>query len=450
MSSRPILVVDDEEEMRKAIQETLHRKGYGTVSAGNAKEALDRIDKGGLDLVISDVRMPEMDGLTLLREARKRAPWLPFLLITAFGTVQQAVQAVKEGASDYLLKPFTAEELMGKIRCARSQAVSEKQDHGIVTENPRVLEILEMAKGVAASDVNVVITGESGTGKELLARYIHLNSPRRSLALITVNCASIPENLLESELFGHEKGAFTGASQRRIGKFEMANHSTLLLDEIAEMRTFLQAKLLRVVQEREVERVGGERPIRVDFRVIATTNRDLHQEVSSGRFREDLYYRLNVVPMHLPALRERTEDIALLAGHFSREITQRLGVPAKSFTSRTLKALQERPWKGNIRELKNVVDRAVVLCRASVLDLDDLRLGDRFGPAEKQRESQLPVHGLRAMEKDVILRTLKEVGGNRTQTARVLGISIRTLRNKLKEYGTPLQENSSGQEHLSL
>jgi two-component system response regulator FlrC len=372
------------------------------------------------------------------------------LLITAFGTVQQAVQAVKEGASDYLLKPFTAEELMGKIRCARSQAVSEKQDHGIVTENSRVLEILEMAKGVAASDVNVVITGESGTGKELLARYIHLNSPRRSLALVTVNCASIPENLLESELFGHEKGAFTGAFQRRTGKFEMANHSTLLLDEIAEMRSSLQAKLLRVVQEREVERIGAERPIRVDFRVIATTNRNLHQEVSSGRFREDLYYRLNVVPMHLPALRERTEDIALLAGHFSREITQRLGMPAKSFTSRALKALQERPWKGNIRELKNIVDRAVVLCRAAVLDLDDLWLGDRFGPSEKQREIQLPAHGLRAMEKDVILRTLKEAGGNRTQTARVLGISIRTLRNKLKEYGTPLQENSSGREHLSL
>ena len=449
MSSRLILVVDDEEEMRKAIQETLHRKGYETVSARNGREALERIDKGGLALVISDVRMPEMDGLILLREARKRAPWLPFLLITAFGTVQQAVQAVKEGASDYLLKPFTAEELLEKIRIARNQSASERQDHGIVTQNARLLEILEMAKGVAVSDVNVVITGESGTGKELLARYIHLNSPRRSLPLVTVNCASIPENLLESELFGHEKGAFTGASQRRTGTFELANHSTLLLDEIAEMRNTLQAKLLRVLQEREVERIGGDRPIRVDFRVIATTNRDLNQEVASGRFREDLYYRLNVVPMHLPALRERADDIALLAVHFSGEITQRLGVPAKSFTARALKALEERPWKGNIRELKNIVDRAVVLCRAAVLDLEDLRLGDRFAPGENKRELHLPVDGLRAMEKDVILRTLKEAGGNRTQTARLLGISIRTLRNKLKEYGTPLQENSSGVEHLS-
>ena len=282
MDTRPILVVDDDEEMRKAIEETLHRKGYATVSARNGKEALERIDEGGLQLVVTDVRMPVMDGMAVLREARNRCPRLPFLLVTAFGTVSQAVDAVKEGAVDYLLKPFTADILLDKVRAAQSEGSEQKEDRALVTQNAAMHEILEMARGVALSDVAVVITGESGTGKELLARYIHENSPRRARPFVTVNCASIPDTLLESELFGHEKGAFTGASQRRIGKFETAHESTLLLDEIAEMRTALQAKLLRVLQEKEVERLGSDRPVRVDFRLIATTNRDLQQEVSSG------------------------------------------------------------------------------------------------------------------------------------------------------------------------
>jgi len=346
MDRRPILVVDDDEEMRKAIEETLHRKGYATVSARNGKEALERIDAGGLRLVVTDVRMPEMDGMAVLREARKRCPRLPFLLVTAFGTVSQAVAAVKEGAVDYLLKPFTADTLLEKVRTAQSEGFAQKEDRELVTQSPVMLETLEMARGVALSDVAVVITGESGTGKELLARYIHKNSPRRTRSLVTVNCASIPDTLLESELFGHEKGAFTGASQRRIGKFETAHESTLLLDEIAEMRTALQAKLLRVLQEKEVERLGSDRPIRVDFRLIATTNRDLQEEVCSGRFREDLYYRINVVPIHLPPLREKKEDIPLLVDHFSREVTERLGMPSKSFSRNALEALQARPWRG--------------------------------------------------------------------------------------------------------
>ena len=449
MDDRPILIVDDEEEMRTAVEATLRRKGYATESARNGKEALARIERGGLRLVISDVRMPEMDGLCLLREARRHAPWLPFLLVTAFGTVEQAVEAVKEGAIDYLLKPFTADELLKKVHSAEPEPAPDQGPRGMVTQNARMLEILEMARGVAASDVNVVITGESGTGKELLARFIHENSPRSKASLVSVNCASIPDNLLESELFGHEKGAFTGASHRRTGKFELAHNSTLLLDEIAEMRTSLQAKLLRVLQEKEVERLGGSRPIPVDFRALATTNRDLQEEVSSGRFREDLYYRLNVVPIHLPPLRDRSEDTPILAEHFSQQITGRLGMPAKTFTDKALAVLGERAWKGNIRELKNVVERAVVLSRASILDVSDLFLGDRMAPEPPRAAQPTPKRGLRAMEKDLILQTLKEAGGNRSQTARLLGISVRTLRNKLKEYGPMAQANSSTAEHLS-
>ncbi|MEW6439852.1 MAG: sigma-54 dependent transcriptional regulator [bacterium] len=454
MHARPILIVDDEPAMREAILEVLNRKGYEALGVASGREALERIDRGGIRLVITDVRMPEMDGLHLLREGRRRAPWLSFLLMTAFGTVEQAVQAVKEGASDYLLKPFTMEELIDKIRAVDGGSCSGKEkagaNGGLITGDGRMLEILETARGVAASDVNVVITGESGTGKELLARYIHAHSPRRAHPLVTVNCASIPETLLESELFGHEKGAFTGADHRRTGKFELADRSTLLLDEIGEMRVPLQAKLLRVVQEKEVERVGGEKPVAVDFRVLATTNRDLAREVADGRFREDLYYRLNVIHFHLPALRERLQDIPLLVDHFSREVTQRLGMPPKAVSAGAMKALQERPWRGNVRELRNVIERAVVLCRALQLGVEDLLLGDRLAARERPDALSQPAHGLRAMEKDLILKTLKEAGGNRTQTARRLGISVRTLRNKLKEYGPPIRDNSSGSACFSM
>ncbi len=449
MDARPILVVDDDEDMRKAIEETLHRKGYATVSARDGQEALARIDEGGLRLVITDVRMPGVDGMTVLREARRRCPRLPFLLVTAFGTVSEAVEAVKEGAVDYLLKPFTADILLDKVRGAQSEASPRTEDRELVTRDPKMLETLEMARGVAVSDVAVVITGESGTGKELLARYIHENSPRRTRTLVTVNCASIPDTLLESELFGHEKGAFTGASQRRIGKFETAHQSTLLLDEIAEMRTALQAKLLRVLQEKEVERLGSERPVPVDFRLIATTNRDLQKEVASGRFREDLYYRINVVPVRLPPLRERIEDIPLLVDHFSKEVTQRLGMPPKSFSQGAFEALRSRPWKGNVRELKNVVERAVVLARPSLLEASDLFLGESPVSKEETGALSVPVRGLRAMEKEAILETLKQTGGNRTQTAKILGISVRTLRNKLKEYDDASEENSSPWESLA-
>jgi DNA-binding NtrC family response regulator len=443
--ARPILVVDDEEQMQKAMEELLQRKGYRTVCARNGKEALQRIEQGGLRMVISDVRMPEVDGITLLSECRRRAPWLPFILISAVGNVREAVEAVKKGAEDYLMKPFSVDELLAKIRSMDLATTFDSRDGGIVTRNPRMLEILGMAKGVAASDVSVVITGESGTGKELLARFLHDHSGRRNAPFVSVNCASIPETLLESELFGHEKGSFTGANHRRTGKFEMAHEGTLLLDEIGEMRPSLQAKLLRVLQEKEVERVGGERPVRVDFRTIATTNRELLKDTLDGRFREDLYYRLNVVPFHLPPLRERAEDIPLLVEHFNGLIAHRLGLPPKEFSDQAVKKLRELSWRGNIRELKNVVERAVVLSKAPVLEPGDLYLdaGAGTGNAERavvERAARRPAKGIRAMEKDLILKTLQDNDGNRSHTARMLGISVRTLRNKLKAFGLPAGE----------
>jgi len=429
--------------MQKAIEEILRRKGYSTVSARNGKEALQRIEEGGLRMVISDVRMPEIDGITLLGECRRRAPWLPFILISAVGNVREAVEAVKKGAEDYLMKPFSVDELLAKIRSMDLEVSFDHPQSGIVTRNNRMLEILGMAKGVAASDVSVVITGESGTGKELLARFLHDHSSRGNAPFVTVNCASIPETLLESELFGHEKGSFTGANQRHTGKFEMAHEGTLLLDEIGEMRPSLQAKLLRVLQEKEVDRVGGERPVRVDFRTIATTNRDLLKEVVGGRFREDLYYRLNVVPFHLPPLRERVEDIPLLVDHFNGLIAHRLGLPPKEFSARAVKKLKDLAWRGNVRELKNVVERAVVLSRSPLLEVNDLYLDESQGPAAvaAERAVRQPVQGIRAMEKELILKTLKDTAGNRSHTARLLGISVRTLRNKLKEFGTSPGEN---------
>ena len=321
MDTRPILVVDDDEEMRKAIEDTLHRKGYATVSTGNGKEALERIDSGGLRLVVTDIRMPEMDGMALLREARKRSPALPFLLVTAFGTVSQAVEAVKEGAVDYLLKPFTAEVLLEKVGSTQPQASPVKEDSGLVTQDPAMLEILEMSRGIAGSDVTVVITGESGTGKELVARAIHHNSTPEQ-PFVAVNCSAIVPTLMESELWGHERGAFTGAHQRKIGRMELAGSGTLFLDEIGDLSLELQAKLLRVLQEKSFERVGGTTAIPFNARVISATHHRLEALVQEKKFREDLYFRLKVSVISLPPLRERREDIPVLVAHLLKKINR--------------------------------------------------------------------------------------------------------------------------------
>lgn len=422
-----VLVVDDEPQMRDGLQEVLRRKGYEVVTAEDGDEALTLLSRENFSAILADVKMPGMDGLTLLRSVREVSPDTPVLMMTAFGTIEDAIEAMKEGARDYILKPFSPELIENAIRKVVIPDV-DRAKFGIITRNRRMGEIIEMAREVASTSATVLIMGESGTGKELLARFIHASSGRRDKPFVAINCASIPEGLLESELFGYEKGAFTGALSRRVGKFEMANGGTLLLDEIGEMGLNLQAKLLRVIQEKEIDRLGGRGPVPLDIRIIATTNRSLKEEVKKGRFREDLFYRLNVFPIVLPPLRERPDDIPLLAEHFLRVFSVRNGKNIEGFTEEAVEALIASPWKGNVRELENVIERAVLVCRGKEIDVKDLFYG------EEDLSPYFHTGTIREMEKELILRTLKETGGNRTMAARRLGISIRTLRNKLKEY----------------
>ncbi len=416
-----ILIVDDDPQMRIALSEALTRLGYSADTSCDGQEAIKRLSSANYALVITDMKMPRMDGLSFLREARKR--WnLPVLVITGFGTVENAVEAMKEGATDYLMKPFSFETL-GK---AIESIISIHQEHEIITEDPEMKRILTLAGNLAGSEITVLITGESGTGKELIARFIHRVSKRREGPFVAVNCAAIPDNLLESELFGYEKGAFTGATERKAGKFELASGGTILLDEIGEMPMTLQAKLLRVLQEREIDRIGGKRPVPIDVRVIATTNRDLQKECLEGRFREDLYYRLNVFPIRIPSLRERKGDIPALALHFVKKFSSLSGKRIKGLTDQAIEILRERQWRGNVRELENVIQRATVIASGDMIRPEDLMFDNMDNP-------QVPGM-IREMEKDLILRTLKEVQGNKTKAAKILGVSVRTIRNKLNEY----------------
>ena len=454
---RRVLVVDDEPAMRLAIQEALARKGYEAGLASDGREALSALSKGGYGMVISDMLMPGMNGMELLREIKKTAPHVPVLLITAFGTIETAVEAVKEGAVDFILKPFTLEALEETVDKAFStmEAVSDFEAKGklMLAKGPAMQKAVSMASVAASSDATVLISGESGTGKELLARFIHAMSPRKNRPFVAVNCASIPEGLLESELFGHEKGAFTGAHSARPGKFEQADTGTMLLDEISEMDIKLQAKLLRVLQEKEVERIGSRGPVALDIRIIATTNRDMKKEVKEGRFREDLYYRLNIFPVTLPPLRDRAEDIVELAGHFMRKFSSKYSRRVEEITQETLEFLTSQEWRGNIRELENSIERAVLLSQGTTLEPEHFigcrESSENPAPVEavaqvdlkEVEERQMDVNiganlmTLWEMEKGLITSTLGKVDGNRTHAARILGISVRTLRNKLKEYG---------------
>lgn len=445
--ARSVLVVDDEPSMRVALTESLRRNGYGVAQATDGQEALDRITQYKPWLVLTDMKMPRMGGIDVLKEIKKRSPGTAVVVMTAFGTVETAVEAMKHGACDYLLKPFASEALEGVL--ARLEAtetgpgsgpeVGRASSRPLLTEDPGMARLLGIAEVVATSQATVLIHGESGTGKELLARFIHSRSPRAHRPFIAVNCAALPDGLLESELFGHERGAFTGALVRKLGKFEMAHTGTLLLDEISEMNLGLQAKLLRVLQEREVDRIGGREPIHVDIRVIATTNRALRAEVDQGRFREDLYYRLNVFPILLPPLRERRADIPVLARYFVGAAAVRNGLPAPALSEAAIAILMDRPWKGNVRELENTVERAVLMASSGTILPEHFRLEEN-GPAVipvTQPAGHAGGSGggsLWEMERDLIFRTLAGVKDNRTHAAKVLGISIRTLRNKLREY----------------
>ena len=445
MEKNQILVVDDEGSMRLALSEGLRRGGYAVDTAEDGFDALQKFRKEVFKMVITDVKMPKMSGLEVLKEIKKVSPHTPVIMVTAYGTIQNAVEAMKEGASDYILKPFSYEDLDAAIRRVmmsrswpeqpRDRAPQTRSKHRIiVTQHPKMEKLLDLAKNIAASTATVLIQGESGTGKELLARHIVEHSPRRDKPFVVINCAAVPENLLESELFGHEKGSFTGAVSQRIGKFEMANHGTILLDEISEMSLQLQAKLLRVLQEFELDRVGGKGPIPIDVRVIATTNENLREAVEKGKFREDLFYRLNVIPITIMPLRERKEDIPALVEHFlSRNGTKGTARREIAISQEAQALLLKYDWKGNVRELENFIERAALVCEGDVIEPRHFFLDGTVKPRSESKD--VPVGStLREMERQLILKTLEEVGGNRTHAAKILGVSIRTLRNKLNEY----------------
>lgn len=449
-----ILVVEDDDTLRDALCDTIEFGGYQAVAAGDGREALSCLDRTAFDMVISDVQMDGMDGHRLLREVRSRAPEMPFVMITAHGSVRDAVSAMRDGATDYLLKPFEAQVLLDMVARMQPAAVP---DSAMVAEDPQTRAICELSRRVAGSDATVLISGESGCGKEVLARYIHEHSPRAGRPFLAVNCAAIPENMLESMLFGYEKGAYTGAHQSRPGKFEQANGGTLLLDEISEMDIGLQAKLLRVLQEREVERLGGSKLISLDVRVLATTNRQLEQAVQDGHFREDLYYRLNVVPMHLPPLRERPGDILPLARRFLERYAKR---PGQRFAPATEQQLLIQPWRGNARELENTVQRAAILSCGEAIEPADMSLSTSFQAGALPTDARATVASvtaaaevpeapalegdLRQRERELILQALASSNGSRKAAAEYLGISPRTLRYKLarlREQGVELEKN---------
>lgn len=430
----PVLVVEDDAPLREALSDTLELAGYSVMAAGDAQQALAWLEKGAPGLVLSDVQMPGMDGHALLRTIKARRPEIPVLIMTAYGQIERAVEAMREGASDYLPKPFEPERLLAAVaRYYRQEGMPD--DLGVVAEDPATQALLDLARRVAATDTTVLLTGESGVGKEVFARYIHHHSARQAGPFVAVNCAAIPENLLESVLFGHEKGSFTGAASAQPGKFEQANGGILMLDEVAELPLNLQAKLLRVLQEREVERVGGRLPIPLDVRVIAATNRDLAAWVREGRFREDLYYRLNVFPLEIMTLRERRGDIPALVRHFLKRSEEVVGRRGYVLSDAALAELTGYDWPGNIRELCNVVQRAMVLAPGAEIGPEHLML-PRQAISSHPRSTTVSHgdKGLKDVERETILDTLRRMSGSRRRTAEALNMSERTLRHKLKQY----------------
>ncbi len=454
-----ILLVDDEPKMRDVLCVALETAGYRTLAAEGGQSALALIEQEDIDLVLSDLRMPGMTGRELLAEIKRIRPTLPVVLMTAYSTVKDAVQAIKEGAFDYIDKPFEMEELEATIANAlrlydvlrdnqRLREVLEERYsfETLVGTSPAFRKVIEAVGEVCESKANVLLTGESGTGKEMVARAIHFNSPRKALPFVALNCAAIPEGLLESELFGHVKGAFTGAVTSRLGRFAQADNGTLFLDEIGDMPMAVQAKILRVVQERSFEPVGSLQSRTVDVRLIAATNKDLREAVRHGLFREDLYYRLNVFPIALPPLRERREDIALLAQHFMKQYGAGIGKRVIGFSPAALKAMSDYPWPGNIRELQNCIERAIIVARQPMVDTIDLP-GYLFEEhAERLAEDAIPPAldaELERMERRFILAALRRTGGVQVKAAELLGVGERSLWHRIKKLDIHIVKRTS-------
>lgn len=451
MSIDKILIVDDELLMRNFLAETLKRKNYEVLTAENGQMAMGLLKDHTFDLVITDMKMPDTTGIEVLKRVKEASPSTIVIVITAYGSVENAVEAMRLGAFHYLIKPFSPDTIETIIEKAKEHAsiIEENQylrqqvtvGHArsvgkVIGESPIMKKILQDVARIAKSNASVFINGESGTGKEVIAHAIHFNSLRANRPFIRVNCAAVPETLIESEFFGHEKGAFTGANTRRMGRFELAHGGTLLLDEISEIPLSLQAKLLRVVQEQEFERVGGSKLIKVDVRLISTSNRDMKQAIEEKTFREDLYYRLNVVPLYLPPLRDRREDILPLAEYFLDRLCQDNHKERKTLDDSAKKRLISYSWPGNIRELANILERAVVMDFSPIIAAEHLYLDHQESlKIDEDVNYDLPMGiTLHELEKRMIIETLQHQSNNRTKTAQVLGISIRTLRNKLNEY----------------
>jgi len=445
---RVILIVDDEETQRKVLAGFLRKRGFEAVQAASAEAAVAEASSRTIDLVLTDLRMPGRTGIDLVDDLRRVNPEVPVIVMTAFGTVATAVEAMKRGAADYLTKPIDLDELEVLIArtLERRALVSENAElrrqvesryrlEGLETANARMQEAINVAARAAESRATILIRGESGTGKELLARAIHYASPRARRPLVAVNVAALPETLLESELFGHERGAFTGADRERRGRFELADGGTLFLDEIGDLPRSLQVKLLRVLQEQTVERVGASRAITVDVRIIAATHRDLEALIRAGEFREDLYYRLNVVSIDLPPLRDRREDVPLLVDHFLRRFAGERTPPVTAVSREALDLLLKYPYPGNVRELENLIHRAVVLARGPLVTTADLPAPVADAAPETDADAGTFVERVTRLERQLIVDALGRAGGVQTQAARLLGMSERHLRYKLKKYG---------------
>jgi len=475
-TDRPrLLVVDDAEDVLAVVSDLLRMHNYDVTEAAGGQAAVAALGSGRFDAVLTDLEMPAVGGMEVLVETRRRDPEIPVVLVTAYSTIERAVEAMREGAFDFIEKPVRSEDLLAVVeRAVRRRAARAPEGSGgegvaaghgpagadgvLIGTAPAMRRVLDDVARVAAGDTTVLLLGESGTGKEMVSRLLHARSPRRDGPLVVINCAAIPDELLENELFGSEKGAFTGAAQRKPGKFELAEKGTIVLDEIGDLNHSLQAKLLRVLEEREFERLGGTRTIPLDVRVVAATNRDLEDDVEAGRFREDLFYRLNVFPIHLPALRERPEDVAPLVAHFVAETSRDLNKPVPEITREAMARFEAHDWPGNVRELRNVVERAVILCDGERLEAGHVvirtRRKPRGAPAEAapdDRQTSGVGDGGRgactdlslkdasrraAAEAEIALirRVMDDVRWNRRAAARRLGVSYKTLWNKLKEY----------------